>query len=166
MNTANIRRKTTRSTNEEAFWHLIELAVHLLNERPPNSATTYAVRELVRKATEKAAKLPLTSGPYTRYISDAGAQTVKTGAVPVKDHIVPIAYVIDLCTRYLPPSVEELAERVKFCRATAVISTEEDQALRKAGLVKCMPDDWDGVNPLARYEKVGIIVRPIRESES
>ncbi len=36
--------KTQRATNDEGFTNLIELAVHLLSNRPRNAATTFAVR--------------------------------------------------------------------------------------------------------------------------
>ncbi|MEP2784825.1 MAG: hypothetical protein ABJO67_04090 [Pseudoruegeria sp.] len=36
------------------------------------------------------------------------------------------------------------------------ITTEEDLRLNNCGLRSKMPSDWDGYNPFARYEEVGI----------
>jgi hypothetical protein len=40
--------------------------------------------------------------------------------------------------------------------ALALITKKEESQLNKSGYRSKMPDDWDGVDPLARYKAVGI----------
>lgn len=52
-----------------------------------------------------------------------------------------------------PKTVEPLLEKYSNF---ALILKSEDEKLRAAGYNHKMPEDWDGIDPLARYKAVGI----------
>jgi hypothetical protein len=73
------------------------------------------------------------------------------------DHAIPLHV---LCDRIL--NTEEL-DRSKLQKIVAdwlvtveLTSKEHREVLQKCGLSRCMPDDWDGADPLARYRNAGI----------
>jgi hypothetical protein len=140
---------TVRASNEQGFINLIELAVHILETRPRNAATTFAVRCLLREASLKAAKK---DGQRARFISRAALYWRRNGqqARTVREHIVPLGEVIRL-TATKTPTVKELAAAVEECRYVAIITKNEDRRLVSAGLKDCMPEGWDGVDKHARY---------------
>lgn len=54
-------------------------------------------------------------------------------------------------------------EKLKSINSKMVIvvcSKAEDKMLRDAKLNSKMPDDWDGIDPFARYRKAGIVLEP------
>lgn len=145
---------TLRATNEQGFMNLIELAVHILETRPRNAATTYAVRCIVREASRKAAKKDVRCA---HFISRPALYWCRQGQKErtVLEHIVPLAGVIQ-STAIRTPTVKELADAVTASRYLAIIMSDEDDRLTEAGLKEQMPDDWDGVDIHARYLVAGI----------
>lgn len=156
--TVPVATKTIRSTNEQGFLNLIELAVHILKTRPRDAATTFAVRCLVREATLKAAKK---DGTRAHYISRAALHYRKIGQSEntIREHIVPVSEALKLTMEGVP-SVEALAAAVEGARYVAIITKKEDRRLAEAGLKKTMPEDWDGDDVFARYHHVGITLKP------
>ncbi len=74
----------------------------------------------------------------------------------VYDHAVPFKY-LQAALLSLPDVTVDSVENAldKFCVA-ALITKEEDQLLNAAGYQSDMPEGWDQINPLARYNAVGI----------
>ena len=58
-------------------------------------------------------------------------------------------------------SADEIADRLKKEWWTATITQAEDKLLKK----KKMPDDWDGTNRFARYDKAGITLKTWKQWE-
>ena len=82
------------------------------------------------------------------------------------DHAIPLRIV---CDRIL--STDDL-DRIKLQKIVAdwlvaveLTSEEHRQVLQKCGLSRCMPLDWDGADPLARYRIAGIQLLEISGDE-
>jgi hypothetical protein len=74
----------------------------------------------------------------------------------VYDHAIPYCYELKALmelTEITPETVRPVLEKYSVC---AIITTDEDARLTAAGLQRKMPDDWDRIDPLARYKAVGI----------
>ena len=56
----------------------------------------------------------------------------------------------------LPEVTQESVQKVLLKHVAAVITQEEHGQLGKSGYASKMPDDWDHIDPLARYKAVGI----------
>lgn len=150
--------KTIRATNEQGFMNLCELALHILTTRPRNAATTYAVRQIIREASLKAAKM---DGTRAHFITAKALHYRALGQNErtIREHIVPISEALRP-TRDKVPSLEELVTAAMKSRLVAIITKEEDALLTKEGLKTNMPNDWDEEDPFARYSRVGIELKP------
>ena len=74
----------------------------------------------------------------------------------VYDHAIPYCYELKALmelTEVSPETVRPVLEKYDVC---AIITADEDARLAAAGLQRNMPDNWDGIDPLARYKAVGI----------
>lgn len=76
----------------------------------------------------------------------------------IHEHTVPFRIIRDKLMTIEEVTVESVSQVLDQFHVVSVISNEEDQKLKDAGLNSKMPEDWDGNNPFARYEKVGISV--------
>lgn len=150
--------KTIRATNEQGFTNLCELALHILATRPRNAATTYAVRQIIREASLKAAKM---DGTRAHFITEKALHYRALGQNErtIREHIVPISEALRP-TRDKVPTLDELITVAKKSRLVAIITKEEDALLATAGLKKKMPDGWDEEDPFARYTHAGIELKP------
>ncbi|MCG9084270.1 hypothetical protein [Laribacter hongkongensis] len=87
----------------------------------------------------------------------------------IYEHIVPKAkYIQNPCIEKARSSTEGVSYEFVFdlvCKywKIAIITKDEDKKLTEAKLGIKMPDGWDGVNVLARYEEVGISLIPVEE---
>jgi hypothetical protein len=74
----------------------------------------------------------------------------------IYDHAIPYRYelkaLMDL-TEVTPETVRAVLEKYDAC---VIITADDDARLAAAHLGSKMPDDWDGIDPLARYKAVGI----------
>jgi hypothetical protein len=74
----------------------------------------------------------------------------------VYDHAIPYHYELRALMELkevAPETVRPVLEKYDVC---AIITADEDARLTSAGLQRKMPDDWDQIDPLARYRAVGI----------
>ena len=74
----------------------------------------------------------------------------------VYDHAIPYCYELKALmelTEVTPATVRPVLEKYDVA---AIITAEEDMRLTAAGLQRKMPEDWNEVDPLARYKAVGI----------
>ncbi|RTQ99847.1 hypothetical protein [Halomonas nitroreducens] len=125
----------------------------------PASVFSKALREPIHFLWERRAGSKTAAAQY-RSISAVGLSFGKGKLV--YDHAVPF---ICLQRRLLvldtvdEPSNRALLERLNLI---ALITKDEDEILKSAGLNKSMPKDWDGNDPLARYREMGIELIPNR----
>lgn len=78
----------------------------------------------------------------------------------VYDHAIPFICMLNAMLELpdvTPDSVRAVLEKYDVM---VLITREEDARLNASGLKKDMPDDWDHVDSLARYEKAGIVLIP------
>lgn len=74
------------------------------------------------------------------------------------EHAVPLMHIVNLLIDLEsanPESVEAILRPLYLVR---LVTAEEHQHLNATGLRSRMPDDWDGVDVFARYQKAGIKV--------
>lgn len=84
-----------------------------------------------------------------------GRSNWKKGIVTV-EHAIPVDVLFD---RFLDASSRDDMTDLIEAYHVAVVTTEEDKNLTKAGLRKQMPQGWSwGDDPLARWQQVGIVV--------
>jgi hypothetical protein len=78
------------------------------------------------------------------------------------DHAIPVHV---LCERLLSitsldrPQLERIIG--EWLVTVELTMSEHREVLKKCGLHKCMPNDWDGCDPLARYHAAGIRLRAL-----
>ena len=78
----------------------------------------------------------------------------------VKDHAVPVALLRDLLFDEQPRTIEEIRAFLLRHYRIGIITQEEDERLRAAGLRSRMPEDWRREeSPFGRYEQVGIVAQ-------
>lgn len=127
----------------------------------PTSAFSKAMREPIHFLWERRAGSKTAAAQY-RSMSAVGL-SFGNGKL-VYDHAVPFIY---LQRRLLAletvdePSIRALLQQFNLI---ALITKDEDQMLKSAGLNKNMPRGWDGNDPLARYREMGIELIPNREA--
>lgn len=74
-----------------------------------------------------------------------------------RDHAVPITVICDLILRTNDLDRDKLSKIISGFLVVVELSPEEHtKTLKQGGVSSCMPDDWDGIDPLARYQCVGI----------
>jgi hypothetical protein len=139
--------------------NLCEVASHLLKTMPVNAATKHAVRVVLRSAVNKSC--PDYRGndnkKNVRFISHSAAVARSSKDVPVvADHAVPLSLLLDEVYKKRIVETTALVELVSLYSVMALVTREEDSLLRKRGLAKRMPEDWDGKDALARYRAAGI----------
>lgn len=74
----------------------------------------------------------------------------------VYDHAIPYCYELEALmemTEVTPETVRPVLEKYDVC---VIITASEDARLTAAGLQHKMPNDWDEIDPLARYKAAGI----------
>lgn len=153
-----------RVDNTTGIRNLCDVAVQLRQTMPINAATKFAIRTVLREAINKsnAEYKGNVNRRNCRYISLAAEQklALEPNAPMVADHAIPVSVSLRefdglerLCTDTVVSLVAKYAVMV-------LITREEDGCLRRAGLVKSMPPDWDGDELLARYRHIGVATKP------
>lgn len=75
----------------------------------------------------------------------------------IVDHAVPLRMITGMMFRSgFNRTREGVLEHLARWYRLGVLLADEDKLLNTAGLRSKMPDSWDGHNPFARYEAVGI----------
>jgi len=78
------------------------------------------------------------------------------------DHAIPVRLVCDRILNTKGLSRSKLQQIVAEWLVTVELTSREHRkVLLKCGLSRCMPDDWDGVDALARYRVAGIKLLPV-----
>ena len=82
------------------------------------------------------------------------------------DHAIPYCYELEALMSLNVITPETVRPVLEKYDVAAIITAEEDAQLTAAGLQSKMPDDWDGIDPLARYKVIGIeILENVTRSE-
>jgi hypothetical protein len=74
----------------------------------------------------------------------------------VKDHAVPVKIISEMLKQVNCPSEASVEKLLLSFYRLGVLTHEEDKTLNQFNLKSAMPNDWDGKNVFARYEKAGI----------
>lgn len=140
-------------------------AVAIMMARLPRTSTSHwyvnaALRWVTVKVNLHTKAVPKVSVARKNELDDAARQGINPPR-GVEEHAVPISlfnrkFIAEL-DNMTPESVVAMAEGHA---AIVQITREEDERLRRAGLVKTMPVDWDGEDIYARYHAVGIEIAP------
>lgn len=72
------------------------------------------------------------------------------------DHSIPFSIVQEQLLSLNDVSLKTVEQILDSKLIACTITKEEDALLNKAGLNSKMPENWDGVDPLARYREVNI----------
>ena len=72
------------------------------------------------------------------------------------EHTIPFRVLRDKLINLDELTFESVSDILLRFHVITIISNEEDQRLKDAGLNLKMPDDWDGRDKFARYKKAGI----------
>jgi hypothetical protein len=95
----------------------------------------------------------------------ARSQSVVRGDCEL-DHAIPLRVICDHILSADDLDRSKLEKIVTEWLVTVELTSEEHrQDLQKCGLSRCMPTDWDGVDPLARYRIAGIQLLEISGDE-
>jgi len=119
----------------------------------PSSCYTKALREPVYFLWEargnpkhKAAKFRSTAAAGLRF----GKREM------VYDHAVPFRYLQNDLLALDPVDPASLRQVLERFGVAALITTDEDSRLKALGFQHTMPQDWDGLDVLARYRAAGV----------
>jgi hypothetical protein len=82
----------------------------------------------------------------------------------IREHTVPFRILRDKLMGIKNVDFESVSNILNQFHVVTKITYEEDQKLKENGLNLEMPKDWDGENPFARYESVGITIYQELES--
>ena len=74
----------------------------------------------------------------------------------VKDHAVPVKIISEMLKQVNCPSEASIEKLLLNFYRLGVLTHEEDKTLNQLNLKSAMPNDWDGKNVFARYEKANI----------
>jgi hypothetical protein len=158
-----------RDDNTTGIRNLCAVAAHLRATMPTNAATKFAIRTVLREAINKSC--PEYKGNINRknvrHISVLAKAALEMGdSKVIADHAIPVSIsLLEVRSHEQGHSVDELVTLVAKYSTMVLITEEEDQKLRRAGLVKSMPENWDGIDLFARYRHVGIqLVPPTAEA--
>jgi hypothetical protein len=83
----------------------------------------------------------------------------------VTDHIVPISVITDEIYKLRRRTKSQIGLVILQRLSLAIITPEEHDKLRCAGLYDRMPGNWDRKNIFARYDQVGIFLKNNRYTE-
>ncbi len=146
--------------NEIYFDKYCDIASWLLSRQDiENPAVKSVIRHTIREAINHATDLPGHDNKKgAGLVSEAAARQIERGCLTdlVGEHVVPISVIGKKLVGMRPLAAEDIKRELKAFSKRAVITKEEDDRLRTAGLVKQMPQGWDGVSWTARYDAVGI----------
>ena len=162
MNTAVGIRKRVKP--KESVRNFCAVASRLLLTMPINAASKHVVRTALRSAVNKSC--PNYRGndnkKNVQYVSAKAARLLKSGVGGlVADHAMPLSLLWKSIYSEKIFEVDKLVEIVGQYSVMVLLTKDEDDLLRKAGLAKKMPEGWSRGKLLARYEMVGIRLRPI-----
>lgn len=148
-------------SNQAGIKQLCELALFIKFNREVNSATTFAIRTLLREAVNKSVK------KYKGNINSKNCDYISVRASKarkelVADHALPISV---LLSKFYNSnwSLDKTILELKKYNTTVLITKDENSELNKLGLSKKMPADWNGKDKFQRYSSAKIKIKSIKK---
>jgi hypothetical protein len=92
-----------------------------------------------------------------KYISKKAAQIQNVSGKTIYDHSIPFIYLQNKLLSLNQLNTDNIKKLLDKYTLTTIITKDENTILNKE-LKSKMPNNWDGKNPLARYDSVGIDV--------
>lgn len=81
----------------------------------------------------------------------------------IYDHAIPFKYVFDKLLGLESVDIDSVRECLNKYLCSCTITREEDKKLNEKGFRQRMPEDWDGINPLSRYERADIKICEVKK---
>ncbi len=78
----------------------------------------------------------------------------------VYDHAIPFKYLQEVLLNLSPATSEAVATVLAKYEVIVLVTKAENARLNRAGYAHAMPENWDGADPLARYNALGIELVP------
>jgi len=147
-------------TDPDGLKEHCKVAALIISKMGINAHTKYHIRGAIREATLKVT-LNKGSGKHKATLMSVSAlEQMKCGNKSglILEHVVPISVINQLILDLDEPNADMIQNIVVDWSLLSVITNNEDLLLKKAGLSKSMPNDWDGADKYARYKEVGIQV--------
>lgn len=90
-------------------------------------------------------------------------RSVAASGLPLKDcvveHVVPQMEIVNTLMDLRPLTEQGVIDILSRLLRVVLVTKEEHVRLNASGYRSCMPADWDGVDPFARYSRLGIKVQ-------
>jgi hypothetical protein len=119
----------------------------------PPSCYTKALREPIHFLWERRAG---SKSRCAKFRSKAAVGLQFGGGDLVYDHAVPFNYLQDELLSLSPVTEQAVARTLEKYGTIVLVTRAEDSRLSGAGYRGKMPPGWDGTDPLARYNALGI----------
>ena len=144
--------------DEEGFIGHCKVAALIMGNMEINPHTKHHIRGAVREASNKLTTIKGSGKDKAHYMSKNVQKQLNAGKLDglVLEHGVPVSFMNDHVLKLKNKTHEEIAKIIRKWTVLSVITKKEHDKLKDEGLYKKMPDDWDGINKFARYEKVKI----------
>ncbi|MDQ8205722.1 hypothetical protein [Pelagicoccus sp. SDUM812003] len=128
---------------------VVDLAVWLLEGLKKGRTTERATNRILRATLRRIKPKLIGESLESR---DSSANDI--------DHAVPMKVIVSKIHEgeYTKERIQSILDQ--FLVSVKLTKDEHTQVLKKAGLSKDMPADWDGVDPYSRYKKAGIKIKP------
>jgi len=135
-----------------------KVAALIMGNMEINPHTKHHIRGAVREASNKLTTSKGSGKDKAHYMSKNIQKQLNAGKLDglVLEHGVPVSFMNDRVLKLKNKTHEEIAKIIRKWTVLSVITKKEHDKLKDKGLYKKMPDDWDGINKFARYEKVKI----------
>ena len=117
--------------------------------------------EVSQRATKRIlrASLRRISAKHIGSSIEAEAINLKPSLIDI-DHVIPVNVITNMILAQTDINKKSLVVFLGKYHCTAKITKQQHtQVLKEAGLSSKMPKDWDSVDLLARYSRVGIIIK-------
>lgn len=151
-----------RVDNKTGIKNLCEVAIHVRKNLPVNAATKFVIRTALREAINKSKKnyQGNINKKNCTYISENAKQNLieNPQADLIADHMIPVSLALREFESLNNLNIDAVVNLVSKYSNLALITRKEDTKLRELGLVKKMPQDWDGEDIYARYRAAKIIL--------
>jgi len=161
--------------DEQGFIGHCKVAALIMGNMEINPHTKHHIRGAVREASNKLTIVKGSGKDKAHYMSKNVQKQLEAGNLEglVLEHGVPVSVMNESVLKLMEKTDlenktheeiaktiekwrKEIAEIIHNWTVLSVITKEEHDKLSNEGLNKKMPDNWDGINKFARYEKVKI----------
>jgi hypothetical protein len=143
----------TEQQRLELILDAVNYCKHVKEKGMPASAYTKALREPIHFLWERR----LGTKSQSAQFRSVKSQGINFGTDEIRyDHAIPFSFIQQKLLTAEHLTISDLKEILQRFIVVCIITKEEDQLLNSMGLTRKMPENWDGKNPLARYEAAKI----------